>query len=300
MQYFVSKAIEAQRSIQTLVTLGELGQTIRMIKRPLSSLFQQQYRYLDRVKRRARRETTKRKKNEVIADTWLEYSFGWQPLVNDIHGGMEALAATVHSAPLSKRITGVARRDKTQPAQHDIRVWPSGANRIEWRASAVDIDETMVKYTGAVRVQSLDTPIESSKFGLRMRDIVPSLWELIPYSFMVDYFTNAGEIINALAFHSADLMWCEKGTMRARRRVHTPGIAKPLPINGWKVQNFEVDLGRTSVITEKRVTREKYADGFIPRLTFEIPGASSKKWLNIAALTLASKQASRYAAGPTP
>lgn len=47
-----------------------------------------------------------------------------------------------------------------------------------------------------------------TRMGLTIQEFVPTVWELIPYSFVVDYFTNIGDVVNYA--YSANLNWVYK------------------------------------------------------------------------------------------
>jgi len=42
--------------------------------------------------------------------------------------------------------------------------------------------------------------------GFNLEEFVPTIWEIIPFSFVVDYFANVGEM---LSLHTTDLSWVD-------------------------------------------------------------------------------------------
>lgn len=55
-----------------------------------------------------------------------------------------------------------------------------------------------VRYRGRIDAQ-VDAPVWNNLdlFGFSAKEFVPTLWELLPWSFLVDYFTNVGDILDA-------------------------------------------------------------------------------------------------------
>jgi len=290
IQEFVARCLKAQRAMQSLVSFGEIGETLRMIRHPLSSLQRGLFSYLSSVSTRARGVKYVRKKvQRVVAETWLENAFGWQPLINDIKGAMDALSRLNTYAPLTKHINAKAGRSAVNSISEDFEV---GALRVKVYRNASERTTVNVRYHGSIKVASAPT-FTTDVLGLSLRDIVPSMWELIPYSFLVDYFTNVGSIIDSMSLRRSDLNWVERGTQIECIRAHKSARVTPLDNDNTFDYMGQISRLRDSYVSRKVVTREAYNGGFVPPLQFSIPGISSKKWLNIGALLLASKETSR-------
>lgn len=289
---WVQKARRAQQSLQGLVALGEIGETIRMIKRPLHALFKKQYAYLDGVERNVRRHRrrTLKDKNRVIAETWLEYSFGWSPLINDIKGAAEGLARLSTFHPPAKRVRANAEeRNNGTLSTSFYETDASGCLKIAARSR--NYHKASARFSGCVSTQPPTFAGTLGTFGISVRELVPTLWELIPYSFLVDYFTNAGNIIEGATFNRADVRWIELGTSKETKKVFWTSINRSEPPPGHEFVSLSAPELRVEY--ERRVVhREEYLGGFIPPLMFTIPGLSTK-WLNIGALLASSRSTSK-------
>lgn len=289
---FNQKAIAAQRSIQSLVSLGELGETVRMIRRPLQSLFRDQYAYLDLLKKRSRRKRTVKDKARVIADTWLEKSFGWQPLVNDIHQACEALARNRVERRYRQSVSARLSDSRLDSTVLDVNTYPNATNpviKVEVVGKKVDLVSARIK--GSIKLNTDSHPKLGLTTGLTLKDIIPSLWELIPYSFLVDYFTNVGSIIDAWSFHKDHCAWAWKGTAATRAMVSSPQMIT-FPYTGPDWQNVSQHWVNSEESRWVHALKTRVSWGVVPPdFEFKIPGTTTK-WLNIGALALASKRTS--------
>lgn len=221
----------------------------------------------------------------ALSDSWLEASFGWTPLISDSVDAYHALRALSARVPL---VRFFGRSSNDDPPTY------TSASRLHQITSFVFDVRTSIKYEvtfyGAVKVGT-DCPQSAQaveEFGVRTRDFLPAVWEAIPYSFLVDYFTNIGEIIETASFPRSDLAWVARTfrnhSIRSTERVAIVEPTSPAyPANGSnKVFSFSpprVEWDRTYV------NRTAYSDSIVPSLRFEIPGARNwKRWANIAAL----------------
>ncbi len=291
---FHKRILEAQRSIQGGVFLGELGETIRMIKNPLKLLYKGAYNYLEILKKRSKRGRA-RITQKVLSDTWLEQAFGWQPLISDIQDAARAAAKLAGDNPCSKRVNAVSQSSDGGTSSEVVdKPYPSTGTLFKVTSSLKTVQTTKVRCSGQVRLHNefgdsgaLDT------FGLSLRDLVPTLWELIPYSFLIDYFTNVGDLINYYSVRQGDISWSEEGYMiDCTTTVAAPEV-KFLVEAGWELVEKHFDHGGQAFISKRVVNRG--ALGGIGPMPFqlEVPGVGSLKWLNIAALALGSKRTSK-------
>jgi hypothetical protein len=318
---FMQKARNAQRALQGLVAAGELGETIRMILRPADALRKSTDRLTQRwsiesarirrgfgKSKNAKKIEVNKRLREAASGTWLEWSFGAQPLVDDIQGGAKALARVVTYHPPSVFVTGKAKVIHARTVyEHPI----AGAD-MNMNAYIEITTESSVKYRGLVWTQVNLGSHNAAQFGVSLSDIVPALWELIPYSFLVDYFANIGDIIDAASFPTASVAWCDYGSEKLRRsRLLRIDVAPRILTSPKEVlDRFSLKLESGAVAGVRHVSRARYTGDFIPSLSFRIPAVfrrlddgdhvTSKKWLNMAALIAASVGKPNRAPGARP
>lgn len=126
---------------------------------------------------------------------WLELHYGWLPLVNDVYGAVDALTSP-------KRGTGmtlVARSRMVKEKQvSDTRLVYNPTGRTDYGiydATFVDTYRSELKTSLWYR---LDLPevADLSQLGLLNPAVVA--WELVPFSFLVDWMVPVGNYLNAL------------------------------------------------------------------------------------------------------
>jgi len=265
------------------VFLGELKETLTMIRNPARSLRRGIDGYLDAAKKRRRGGSTTAKEN-VLAGLWLEHAFGWAPLLNDLNSARTFLDRKQDQlAQALQPVTGSGTVDKAATINTSNVVGSSTATSELQR-----IDVTFVRYKGAVKSRcSSQRTIDYDAMGLSSRSFVPTIWELVPWSFAIDYFTNIGDVLTAWANQTVGLSWgCE--TVRRKRYLFSRNT-RFVPSFSFPVWTNRSTSSGWSGASHKRVDRAPITYVPVPSIQFELPGFG-KKWLNLAALA-ASRRA---------
>lgn len=246
---FLGKVREEQNPFQALPFFGELRETIRMIRHPLSGIIRKNRsatRQFNAIQRLYRSKPARL--NDALEKAYLQWTYGVSPLINDIQAVMDS-CKRLFEEPVVKRIS------VTIPIP-DGKVASSAYldNYIEFGTQCIGFhSETVVK--GSLRLvgalKHVKSPASPEKFrelnGLRVRDIVPAAWELAPYSFLVDYFVNLGDVIGGVFTDTSGLVYtCES----VRLRQSTRGFLVPLPYDGcvgWPVSPVSGNVDKISL-----------------------------------------------------
>lgn len=293
---FNKRIFDVTHSFQGGVVLGELGQTLRMLRNPAQGLRRGVDEFLDLARSIRRRKfnvppaTHLKRLSEHLADAWLEAQFGWKPLMSDIRSANNALAKWdqphgLQTVRISARAEVKSNHDEyfTQPG------WPGFW--LTWLLKRVRFDHCMVIYRGAVRVEAKSpAQMRQELLGFDLASFAPTVWELIPYSFLIDYFSNVGDIITGLANLGTRVAWCNK-TVILSKHVRTTSLDDPSITGNPGVVVYQ-HAPATYVCERRLVSRAEYTGMLIPGLDLEIPSLGSVRWLNIAAL-VASRDADR-------
>lgn len=243
----------------TLLTgemLSDFGRTVSMVRRPFKaslSLLDQMIRYKNK-----RLGKTAASAAKATSDAWLEYRYGWKPLILD--GEAAIKEASTFTGNLRQRRL-VAR--SSVPFQRTI----SDTQRVEGGLPQVTAAEVIGTYrhtgsasAGVVYEVKNRTTAEGllAALGMRPSDMPATLWEVIPFSFVVDWFTNCGSWIRAVT-PSPDVTisgswvttvhhWNISLNVQAEA---TLGPSYPYPAVTWKGLN-----GGSSNRTRTRIIRE--------------------------------------------
>jgi hypothetical protein len=251
-----------------------------MIRRPAQALREGINRYYSTVKKRLKRS---KNKHRTVRDTWLEYNYGWAPLVSDIED--IAKLATLDPFRVSKPIRGLGGSAWNAESGEVNRAPNSIGGPLFWTARYRTVNQVSIQYLGAVCAENTP-PSFPEQLGLSWSNVLPTIWELIPYSFLVDYFTNVGKVIEGISTGPIWLAWGCKTTRLDSKATYETLFRPDITTAGYgstKWSGYVSGHGTTGRYFEmRREAIEKVSVG-ITDFTFKLPG-SNTKWLNIAAL----------------
>jgi hypothetical protein len=221
---------------------------------------------------------------KALADLTLEYRFGIMPLTRSLGEAYVALSnrdIMGHYAPFnaSGKFTSVTA-DYSGNVIHD---GGTGANYHARRTQ-----EFRVRFKGMFKYEAqLDRHKVNQSLGLTWRELVPTLHNLIPYSFLVDYATNLGDIMGQIAVPWGGVAWCNatdrtwdsEYTYFGSQRLTppTPGIS-----GGEWTASVPFVPGYTNMRTWRVRRRDQTAT--MPTLRFEVKRPSTKQLTNVIAL----------------
>lgn len=294
---FVTRATQINTKFQGGVFAGELAQTIHGIKHPAQGL----RNLVDAYRRRAvRLRSSQRNKGNLaklvaraLSDLWLEQAFHWRPLFHDIQDGVTAAAELLkkhEERPESAPVRASAQAESNAVYSHTgIQTDGIGV----WDTHQTTRDNIIVVFRGAIRVLPLQSMSGTAKLlGFDAASFAPTVWELLPYSFLIDYFTNVGEIVYGLSLPRSLVSWSNSTTIKETV------VERWVTCNSALFSGFSTRLDSFSaprvVLKRREVVRSSYNGSFIPPLDLQMPGSGSLKWLNIAALGFSAASDRRF------
>jgi hypothetical protein len=223
-----------------------------------------------------------------IADNWLEFSFGVRPLLGDAHDAAEAVARYANDSQHT-RIRGFGT--STTGATNTLSTGGSLTNFYAYKTTR-DKVEVKVIYRAGLQF-ALNSPAFGSAermrglFGFKLEDFVPTIWNLLPYSWLIDYFVNVGDLLECLTTDTSSVRWVQRTIVQARIREITVR-AEPYPNTPTKAYSGGGSLGR---FRKEYVTVDRQSTAFdIPTPEIKIPGftghdgAFNQQLLNILAV----------------
>ncbi len=182
-------------SAESLVNLAERRQSMSMISNRALQLarFTRKIRQFDLVgaghelglgnpraaKRRVERSLKVKERSKTASNLWLEYHFGWSPLISDIGNACSLLSSPIKDVPYK---VSAVRRWTT------VRNWgdsqTTGYGRHQSCAS--------VRIGGSFKVTNPNLFLANR---LGMLNPAGVAWELVPFSFVIDWFVNVSDFL---------------------------------------------------------------------------------------------------------
>lgn len=265
--------------------LGELREALSMIRRPAMAFRRGLGEYLTTLNNRKRR-LPKHRVREMAKQTWLEYSFGWTPLINDTIAAAETLArwngidirrATAKGYGLSQQL------EYAMTFQSSLGGYFATIQNVRQTGTCEVVYKVGLSYATSTELGSAERLLQLSGFSLE--EFVPTVWELVPWSFVADYFSNVGDILMAATTSTSQVFRKTKSRVLKKTQVSDATIDyKSLVSAQPTLAGVSGDPGGyTSTRTE--VLRTKVTTLGVPVLDFKFPPFDSCKWINLAALT---------------
>lgn len=296
-----------------LLFLGELRETIKMIRRPAAALRDGVDKYLStltttrrivRGKLRPRKSETadafRLRRAQAVKDamsgSWLELQFGIQPLISDVQEISKEVVNQLTEPSRKKRIRG--KSSEVPSESLIINSKNSQAFGFETpRFSCVYKKSTVHTVQYVVGLKSdVSGPLSAwdrlARFGFQAQNFVPTLYELLPWSFLIDYFVNLGDVIEAACTDTSQVSWIVK-TVRARTTFTCDEDLSGsfgYGLNGWNPYLITGKKTSKRVFVRTTLSRTLPSSLGLPPLVFSIPGVDSTKWYNMAALLAQSSK----------
>lgn len=288
---YLKEVREARSSFQGPVFMGELREAFRMIRHPamgLRSLADNWIRKVHRAKYpRGPKGPVDYEWKKNLGSLWLEQAFGWQPLISDINGAFKTFRGLRDSKPQIP-VSGFGIEEMAVPSKCYSSLTNPGQH-IFYNETRRSKERAFVKYTGMVNIRTEGAPVDALEaFGFTIDSWAPTAWELLPWSFLIDYFTNIGDVISAGTVSRSGIAWTRKTvvTYQIVDKVAIGNTAKAKSaIDAFGAQYYisAEAAPTTGNYTRRVVTRSPNGFLGIPTLSFEIPGLPTQ-WANMTAL----------------
>jgi hypothetical protein len=230
------------------------------------------------VKRRWYGKGTKRSRLKMLADSWLELQYGWLPLASDIEDANYVLNNPV---PLTKYVKGEGFNEVKST------ILEATGTTGDWafRHRVIETQSCYVKFYGVVQAREDPSGSKLKDFGLSTREFLPTAWELLPWSFLIDYFTNVGQIVNAASYATIRKNWLSQ-CIRKTRSYKSNTSDFTLNVN-YPAEELKSAIPDNFEAESSSVQRIPIGDVPFPTLAFSIP--NKKQFINMAALAISRR-----------
>jgi hypothetical protein len=174
------------------VSFAEAGKTINMLRKPMSGSLKLLDKCIGRKLSLIKRGATV---VQAATDAWLEYRFGWRPLLQDIEGLAKASVAQ-YPGEFLQVAKGTAKREAKASFQRTGMMSPRLGTGLANFSAKRKISATAKCYFNISGLSRAE--YQARAFGLGL-DTVPShIWEVVPFSFVVDRFVDVGSWLRAI------------------------------------------------------------------------------------------------------
>lgn len=297
---FIKKANGAVTSIQGGVFLGELRETIHTIRHPMQGIRGLLSSHLNVLKKRrggfrtgSKRsaEGTRKDINSKLSylrDQWLETSYAIKPLLSDVKSGAEALAKIATRHQTASTIRGYGEDTVSVLDPQIGNELSQGTLRVAYTRSILDVSQS--RYYGALLVEGSNARFNLDALGLNWDQFFPTLWELIPYSFVADYFANVGNMVEAASFCTSRLKYWGSSNTATRLTNYVVTQDNTNKLDPSYISS-SVSPGKTSSIV-KRFDRVEFPS-LVPSLEFKVP-TYANVWANLVALAAQHRALTPY------
>jgi hypothetical protein len=238
--------------------LGEMGETLAMLRSPFASL----RKYLSKVARRSPRRRAL-PSADVMTNTWLEYRYGLMPLVQDVSAIQAEFAKTAKQV----RSPIFTERKGAYKTEHNTSLVGSGVQNFIGKAQKVHtIERKATCCSYFQKLLELEMRHEPRYWGLSPSQLPASLWELLGASFLVDWSWTVGPWLKAI---TPDPFVRDRGSC-VSQVIHDTVEVQQLALTrscggSWPAQGFYPSIYRWDCKTLIRLPNPLLPDFPVPR-----------------------------------
>jgi len=291
---FLSSADQVRSSIEFGQDLGEWKETLHGLISPVKSLREFTFSHLSKVLKLTKTVKHKASLSKMVADTWLEFKFGWFPLASDIGAAYADFTNNRNHQSVQPIYAGATGHFLTFLGPVSGYATGLGGASCMLRVTAA----YSVRLKGAIRTGAVNGRIASNQLlQLDLPHFIPTIWDLLPYSWIADYFVNIGEIINAACFNSSNMAWGVKTVKTSYNYDYSWSwdVSNFSPVF-YQVGDVQSTIDNPSAIISSFTRSVIGSEDLIPQVRISLPLGSEKPWENMAALLFGrQKEISRVA-----
>lgn len=224
---FLANLYKAQAVFAGGTFLGELKETLLMFRRNLLRVHDWNLDYLRNAIKALGRAHNRARLAKDVSGLYLEWAYGWKPLLSDLEDAIKA-CTELAKRPKVKFILGEGSSSKLLSSNSTL----YNTSGIYWIRNVREDMRTYSKFSGVMKCQmAIDAAYLRHLFGFDpLRDFFPTIWNLIPYSFLVDYYVSVGDFVAGTFADTSSLAW----------------VSATQVTSSQKTVGGQVDVGRTA------------------------------------------------------
>jgi hypothetical protein len=281
---YLKEVNSVNKAFDGLTFMGELRETSKMLRSPAKGIRNILDGYLNRLGESKRKRPKDWKKN--LSSTWLESTFGMLPLLTDVQNFAQAWNSLLDkNRDTYVLVSKVGVDEKANPTNTYGELLASMVGSyapvVLHRQRATD--RAVVRFRGKVWRRVFATRYDTAAhFGFEPRQFVPTAWELLPWSFLIDYFSNIGDVIESGVTDTSRVAWTNVSEVVFRIADH---YCMASPPNTQFGEGNKTVGGTASTAQHRRRTVNRYVapELGMPYIQLELPGLPIQ-WANMTAL----------------
>lgn len=194
-----------------------------------------------------------------FADSWLELQFGWRPLVNDCVDALKVMDSRLSQRPAYCFATGRKKGSVSDTIRKVDKVEMSEPGK--WLTQWIDRSDNVTAVAVTGYCFTITNPAIAALQQLGLSNAPALAWEATPFSFVLDWFVNVGQVIDSMdAWYGKDFVYgyqtthvVTESTMRpgARDYSSTPGIPSSVSVSVSGAKCTWIETQRTVLQTPR-------------------------------------------------
>jgi len=192
LQKAKAKMLESDADIALM--LAEATETLHMLRNPLKGF----HDYLKKLRKLSRSQPKNwNPELSFLANAWLLYRYGISPFISDIESIMQLV-----NGKLKERVPGSLIRKKSGLDWVTTRDWVATTQSYgglylqpKWVEKTTYV---AFGHTYARAALEVSSDFRADRFGFDPRQMPALAWEVIPYSFVIDWFASVGAWLRAI------------------------------------------------------------------------------------------------------
>jgi hypothetical protein len=204
--YAMSQLYQEMTGPQGLVILGEFDEAMHLLRNPLEGVLRL-HKELREIPKRYK--GSEKQIAQALANLHLQWNFGVKPMLADIKAGIKA-----YNKVISRRRYSLVKRSQSMEVSnsttHVTNTYTTAGGFLSWKVKTTTTQRQTLssEFSALYRMKRLGSKIpDPSSFGFGVESLVASTWELIPWSFVADYFINIGQTIEAHSVVRSEVMY---------------------------------------------------------------------------------------------
>lgn len=286
---FLQDYIQKRRLFAGANALAEFRETVMMFRRPVQAMANKTNRLAAKaalIAKRARlnirgpgsAKIQLARASEELGSAWLGWAWGVSPSLSEISELNAALES--YSDGSKSKTTTIVGYGTDERLLNSGQVNPVAYGMVGnygvYQLQGLEKQTLSVRYkAGVIAVPSGPGGL-LTQFGFDPFDIAPAVWEVVPYSHIIDYFMGVGEQLDAMRLAMAAPTYGFRTVRNVTTRTSGSHFVKATP--GYTV----VASGGHTETSATFVSRSRLSEMPLPIFRFQLP--SFGQWVNIGAL----------------